>query len=600
MYMHDNVSQLIDDFDYSTHETPAGELKLRLDKSSDDTERKILRTEIDSLNFLLVDGQVKPLASTTDESGLSIKEYPSLKDFDDESLAYLQERAKSTSNDRVKARYNQILSSSRLKEKGLNRKAAVDAYLKLIGEGIKSNDFNNIYEDVTNAMHLSHSTDYRKTEVNKIVMTLIENDLLPYNHFVILVPRALKIKSFLSSTDLVRLARKGEKIWKAGEKHGLFAYHRIVDVSTSISQRLKRGVKKWQSRLGSLYEQAIDSRKDDTFGMLAIDFCEKAITHYRNSGNKVKVTALLKRLVKLRANLKLSTVEITIPADDLKGLYEYHKKYVSNLLKNTPDEIFAFLAGAPNVLPDLKSVQASVKARERSFMDGINVIKFDINKNPRNKGSHAKAEVDFDAIMEDYSWYVRLGTYHLLTEIFTQGLYKRKVNSRNMVLYLHKNSWLGKNITYKNSAGEGRNHNWLAMISHALLEFFAHWESLKMGSDRFQNFIMATDSLAMKFEGILRDFGKVIGAETIRNSKGRLREAYIEELLSDPKLIKFLHEDDLLFFKYLFTSKGIDVRNNVAHSFYKFHQYKPERVILLIVAILRIGKYQVNVDRLVL
>jgi hypothetical protein len=123
---------------------------------------------------------------------------------------------------------------------------------------------------------------------------------------------------------------------------------------------------------------------------------------------------------------------------------------------------------------------------------------------------------------------------------------------------------------------------------------------LMYSENRFQNFVLCIDSLALKFEGILRDFAKVIGAPSQVHSKGWNREAYIEDLLEDEKIKSFLHEDDVLLFKYLFTSQGQNIRNNVAHSFYKFHHYKPELMILIILAVLRISKYRVNVDKLIL
>jgi hypothetical protein len=132
------------------------------------------------------------------------------------------------------------------------------------------------------------------------------------------------------------------------------------------------------------------------------------------------------------------------------------------------------------------------------------------------------------------------------------------------------------------------------------MEFFFHWQALQYSKSRFENFILCIDSLALKFEGLLRDFARVIGTDSLVNAKGRNREAYIEELLLNEKIKAYFDEDDLLLFKYLFTFQGKNVRNNVAHSFYKFHHYKPELMILIIMAILRISKYQVNVEKIVL
>ena len=70
---------------------------------------------------------------------------------------------------------------------------------------------------------------------------------------------------------------------------------------------------------------------------------------------------------------------------------------------------------------------------------------------------------------------------------------------------------------------------------------------------------------------------------------------YIEELLALEAIQKYFDENDLLFFRYLFVAKeGMNLRNNVAHSFYRFDNYNFHMMHLLICAFLRIGKYKVK------
>ena len=51
-------------------------------------------------------------------------------------------------------------------------------------------------------------------------------------------------------------------------------------------------------------------------------------------------------------------------------------------------------------------------------------------------------------------------------------------------------------------------------------------------------------------------------------------------------------EDDIAFFKFLFTSNGINLRNNVAHCFFTTKNYTSAVMLLLIVALLRLGNYK--------
>jgi hypothetical protein len=71
-----------------------------------------------------------------------------------------------------------------------------------------------------------------------------------------------------------------------------------------------------------------------------------------------------------------------------------------------------------------------------------------------------------------------------------------------------------------------------------------------------------------------------------------MQEAHLNNILDNDDLKKHFNEDDLLFFNYLFSGgSGIDLRNNVAHCFYGHDEYHPDKMLLLIAALLRIGKY---------
>jgi len=329
--------------------------------------------------------------------------------------------------------------------------------------------------------------------------------------------------------------------------------------------------------------------------MMSIEYCERAILNYKLGGRADKANELLKQLTRLKANLKLDTYKVEFSSKELTRLYRYQEDSANKLTDRDPDYIMDYLVNAPNIFPDVEFLKKTIEARAKSFEDFANVIRYDINKNP----SHKKKGNSFkEDLMREYDQYVQIVAIHFLKEVFKSGLQKQKLTFKTMVENLYANSWLGKNIRYRNSGGDPYEHNWLAMIAPSLLDFFVHWQALHQSANKFQNFILCIDSLTLKFEGILRDFGRIVGANTLTHVKGNLREAYIEELLANEDIRKHINQDDLMLFKFLFTSSGRNIRNNVAHAFYKFHHYKPDMMILLIMAILRISKYQVNLDKI--
>ncbi len=191
-----------------------------------------------------------------------------------------------------------------------------------------------------------------------------------------------------------------------------------------------------------------------------------------------------------------------------------------------------------------------------------------------------------------YGLYLKLFTLPYLNKIFFDGIIGQKINYKTLIDYLYIDSWLGSTIQ-DTETNFSYAYNWISLIAPSLHEYFAQTEYGLKSINPKTNYILALDSLTIKFEGALRDFGKKIGiTSTISGKKNVLREKYIEEILADDELKKYFNENELFFFNYLFVSKdGFNLRNNIAHSFFKFNNYSYELMHLVILAFLRLSKY---------
>lgn len=111
------------------------------------------------------------------------------------------------------------------------------------------------------------------------------------------------------------------------------------------------------------------------------------------------------------------------------------------------------------------------------------------------------------------------------------------------------------------------------------------------------NLVLPIDSLTLKMEGMLRDLCEFSGVATFfqtSDKKGRpiVREKDLHALLYEDKIKELFDEDDLLLFKYLLVEKaGLNLRHRIAHSLLYFQEYNLDIMHLLIIALLRIGKY---------
>lgn len=133
------------------------------------------------------------------------------------------------------------------------------------------------------------------------------------------------------------------------------------------------------------------------------------------------------------------------------------------------------------------------------------------------------------------------------------------------------------------------------MLAPGIHNLFAQFElSVLMNTNKINNFILAIDSLTIKFEGALRDFILLSGGNTTTTKKGVTQEQNLEELLNNSTTAKYFTESDIELFKITYTQKGKNLRNNVAHSFLEYSDYNLQTAVLVFFCLLRLGKYTFN------
>jgi len=185
----------------------------------------------------------------------------------------------------------------------------------------------------------------------------------------------------------------------------------------------------------------------------------------------------------------------------------------------------------------------------------------------------------------------------LISEIFFAAVRKEKLSTPIVVQFLHENCWYGKDIQKKSLTGAPVTYNWLNQLVPAIDDYFkqASWGLLDPAYD--PNFVLCIDSLTLKIEGILRDFARICGVSTTdhkrdRNQRPISREKDIDQLLAEQSIKEKLSEDDILFFRFLLTEKiGFNLRHKVAHGLMEFFDYSVHLAHLLLLALLKLGKY---------
>lgn len=572
-------------------------------KNLEDDEALKAQFEIDFLNFSINENKVSFLYSGTNEKGEPY-EYPSIKLFTEETYKYLIERQQKVKAVNLKARYSHILWLSPQK-KIEYAKTAIDNYLKLIKIREKQDiKFPNehfglkVLENIKNAFLLSLSVKYKiditKKEVIRIIKKYSEKSTSSYAIKFQLIELMLNNKLIFKLNDFNGIVEVCEQMISkkySSSKHSVID---ILNLIIKVEKKLKNDTKQYEKRIAELWEELSYDREDDT-NIVSTDFCKNAINIYKKLKEKDKVTELENRFNKLRKKIKLGKFGHEI---DLTEMMQEYRRYADKLTDNEPSIIIHSLMNDKGLLPTFEEVEKQAKKTSKqsflSFFGNTSIL--DRNGNTAQHFND-KDEYEYFQILQSYHFSIELSKSYLIREIIFSAIKKGKLNANTFLAFLQQNSWLGKELEMSSNGEKPIPYCWLALIAPALNEYFINLEFYFRNQKNYPNFVLCIDSLSLKIEGMLRnicEFKGIITFELKVDKKGRTvsQEKDIHKLLYEPELATLMDKDDLLFFKFLLIEKaGYNLRHKVAHSLMTFYEYHSNHMNLLIMAVLKFGKY---------
>ena len=183
-----------------------------------------------------------------------------------------------------------------------------------------------------------------------------------------------------------------------------------------------------------------------------------------------------------------------------------------------------------------------------------------------------------------------------LNYVILDGIKSGHLTCKNLLQYFIKHSWIGKPFVRTDLGGHPEVTNWVNQIAPSLSEFFN--QVIAWGESKYYtpNFILCIDSLTLKMEGLFRNFSERLNISTSKGKKKGMQEVLMHDILNRDIIKKYFDEDDMLLFDYVFSSEGeLNLRNNVAHSFYNEREYHPNKMLLLLAVLFRLGKYDVKI-----
>jgi len=549
------------------------------DKTEDENTKKFCSYELFFADFSIEKGVHIPKF----QSGSNA--YPTLELFDD-NFDYIKTRANSVKNPKYKAKYNHLLWLSPNKHIDF-AKQAVESYLLLlqnssfsVDDNLQCYSFGNYFK---NLFVLCQTVNYKKDEVIDYLVSLLEsdklNDFTKYSLMDFIVSNGKKIDSSITQ----RFYEYSNNVIANLEPRVLESY---LNLLVTLSQKLNISPSIFHEKLGDYHISQLKTERNQ--GFIAHHYYANALEEYKKANNKEKIEQTAILLEQAKKSIDLKKVSFEIEDENFNKLlnqwWEHLKLKVTDIVENNDSSVIYSYLILEKILPNAETLKAEVKP---VMLELVSTIVFDINKNINKNKS---------GFINPYSIHINNFSVQHIWLVLSKGIKSGKISFESLIDYLKTNSWYGQDFTYLDTNNETQGFNWIELLSPSLQSFFVQSEiDIKTNKHNSQGYILAIDSFVLKFEGLLREFSRMIGAQTIEiKENGTEERINFDKLLDNEKLKALIPEDDIAFFKFLFTSDGMNLRNNIAHCFFTTQNYTSAIMVLLIVALLRLGNYKIE------
>lgn len=547
------------------------------DKIEDESTKKLCSYELFFADFSIEEGKQIPKF----QSGANA--YPTLELFDD-NFDYIKTRTNKVQNPKYKAKYNHLLWLSPQKHIDF-AKEAIGSYLLLLKNSSFSVDDNSqcfsFAKYFKNLFILSQTVNHKKDEIISYLVSLLEsdklNDFTKYSLMDFIIENGKKIDTSITQKFFDYSQNKISNL----DERVIESYLKLLVI---LSQKLNTSPSEFHEKLGDYHISQLDKEKNK--GFIAHHYYTNALEEYKKANNKTKIEETAVLLEQAKKTIDLKKVSFELKDEKYNKLFNQWwdsiKEKTTQLTENgNTKDIYGYLI-LDNLLPKAAVLNEEIKP---VMLDLVSTMTFDINKNVSKNKSGG---------INPYSIHINNFSINHIWLVVSKGIKSGKISCGSLIDYLKNNSWYGQDYTYLDTNNETQGFNWIELLSPSIQSFFVQTEiDIKTNNHNPQGYILAIDSLVLKFEGLLRELSKIIGAQTIEIKENGTEERIgFDKLLDNEKLKALIPEDDIAFFKFLFTSSGMNLRNNVAHCFFTTKNYTSAVMLLLIVALLRLGNYK--------
>ncbi len=553
-----------------------------------------LQWELACFAFEFRGAELFSLAYSYDSADEAFQKFPSAKDFEDAGFRYINDRAKAVRNPLLTARYNHLLWKG---PKGVKKRehavSAIESYaaaIKLLldlKESRKEEKYLQVSNHYESLAGLCSEINYESRNlIIEITKEILYQRTVPFFLRHAVLDTMLKNPKYFKAGDFNGTLELFEKELKSEQLDHFLMVNYYMPTALKIAQKTAGYVRIWHEHTGDLYRHLAEREIEEERNWIKLDYYTRAIHSYRSAANESKKKEVEQLYFELKPKVKLPSVEVKF---DVTELYQELQNLAERILKEPAERVYAIVMLGKGIFTSLEKLKSS-QDNEYDFLNSVYRIDFD-----RNKNISSDKSTQGEPFIDPYHWEVQGKTLPLLEFIFTKGIQSGKLTFENFIIFLKQRTWLGKPHTRIDLGGESTNIDWIKLVAPSIVEYFVQTKSNLENKFYTPDYTLCIDSLALKLEGLLRNFCERLNIATNVAGRVGIQEANINQVLEIEGLKNYFDEDDFALFKYILLNEGgTNLRNNVAHCFYNQDDYVRSKMHLLLAALLRIGKYNIK------
>lgn len=508
----------------------------------------------------------------------------------DKTEKYILNRIENTSNPLLKARYNQFLwtlnSNNQFCEKAIDEyQTMLKLFLLIINEEKSIHNFNGIFEII---VELSIKIKYELPELQQqtitylisnstpnrlktYILTLISKVKLMKNKDIEFTPQ-LCIDLANSETDYNWIKINLDLAFIYVQKHSKLNNLKL-HIFELLGDNEKSRIKEYDGKPESL---VIPHQNQEVYTTM--------MEYYKLSKNQMKLDETTKihnsnkrnlKYLKLSAKVERSKEEVTL----INSLF-------NSIVNGTSQMIILDLCLGLR-FPFIPNKDIELAAKESIekyyYLKMMKTAVVDENKNSREMDTFTHQKFQFYGIAMEVN-------IMFIIDLILSSIESKKLSNSKLTNFLNKHTFFGQELKFSRADEVDISYTPFEQIDFALKSFFQQCNNLKLG--KRQDWRIPIDIFSLKFEGILRDIiGLACGVITKVDNKGNTSDMLLDDLLRCDCFSTIFDEEDRNLFLFTFTNKGFNIRNNVAHSFYKPQDYTIYKAVLVLISILRLAKF---------